>query len=211
MHGSIQACFAEYDRFGAQLLGDNLQKQTTRGRILWRVDDHGKLASLYILSPVEPNINLIVRDLGEYTEKPCVTKYYAPFLQSLKKDQIWGFRLRGNPTHAVVNASRGNGRSNILGHVTAEQQINWMMNKAHMLGVEIIIKNNAPMLKISDRRVSSFAHANTKITLNSALFDGVLRVLDPNILAFSIINGVGRAKAYGCGLLTLAKPNDCLL
>ncbi len=39
---------------------------------------------------------------------------------------------------------------------------------------------------------------------NAALFDGTLRCTDPGLLCRSVMNGVGRGKAFGMGLLSLA-------
>ena len=39
------------------------------------------------------------------------------------------------------------------------------------------------------------------------LFEGVLRVADPAALASAVENGLGSAKGYGFGLLSLARPN----
>ena len=35
-------------------------------------------------------------------------------------------------------------------------------------------------------------------------FDGSLTVTDPEKLRHALSNGIGRAKGYGCGMLTLA-------
>ncbi len=38
----------------------------------------------------------------------------------------------------------------------------------------------------------------------TAQFDGYLTVTDPRLLQHALVTGVGPAKAYGCGLMTLA-------
>jgi CRISPR system Cascade subunit CasE len=43
-----------------------------------------------------------------------------------------------------------------------------------------------------------------KIVLNIGTFGGVLRISDLDEFKRSLSNGIGRAKAYGCGLLTIA-------
>lgn len=42
------------------------------------------------------------------------------------------------------------------------------------------------------------------VSFNAALFDGVLTCLDPERLRNAVVNGVGRGKAFGMGLLSLA-------
>ena len=50
--------------------------------------------------------------------------------------------------------------------------------------------------------------AERSVTFRQATFDGVLRVDDPTLLRDSLVSGIGRAKGYGCGLLTLAPPRS---
>ena len=46
------------------------------------------------------------------------------------------------------------------------------------------------------------------VSIETAVFEGVLRVVDAASLARAMRNGIGRAKAYGCGLLTLALQSE---
>ena len=45
-----------------------------------------------------------------------------------------------------------------------------------------------------------------RVTLQTATFDGLLQVEDATIARDTLLAGVGPAKAYGLGLLTLAPP-----
>ncbi|GAA0514017.1 hypothetical protein GCM10011581_36950 [Saccharopolyspora subtropica] len=45
-----------------------------------------------------------------------------------------------------------------------------------------------------------------KITISPVRYDGHLTVTDPTALAHALQHGIGRAKAYGCGLFSLAPP-----
>ena len=44
------------------------------------------------------------------------------------------------------------------------------------------------------------------MTLVLATFEGVLEVTEPEALRRVLTHGIGRGKAYGCGLMTLARP-----
>ncbi|MBB0243412.1 type I-E CRISPR-associated protein Cas6/Cse3/CasE, partial [Streptomyces alkaliphilus] len=66
-------------------------------------------------------------------------------------------------------------------------------------------------LRITERRRQSFAkregernRKGSRVTLTTATFEGCLRVTDPSLFTDHLLNGIGPAKAYGCGLLTLA-------
>jgi CRISPR-associated protein Cas6/Cse3/CasE subtype I-E len=37
-------------------------------------------------------------------------------------------------------------------------------------------------------------------------FDGVLRVVDPDLMLLALKNGIGSQKAFGCGMLSIARP-----
>ena len=45
-------------------------------------------------------------------------------------------------------------------------------------------------------------HGN-KVTFTRAQYDGVLRVTDADALRRALVCGIGHAKGFGCGLLTL--------
>ena len=43
-----------------------------------------------------------------------------------------------------------------------------------------------------------------KVTLRTVVFEGVLTVRNLEHFKHALVSGIGRAKAYGCGLLTIA-------
>ncbi|MDT3766925.1 type I-E CRISPR-associated protein Cas6/Cse3/CasE [Gleimia hominis] len=56
----------------------------------------------------------------------------------------------------------------------------------------------------SDRRGSGKSPFK-RLSIRKAQFDGVLEVTDAGLLRSALLNGIGRAKGYGCGLMTM-KP-----
>jgi CRISPR system Cascade subunit CasE len=50
----------------------------------------------------------------------------------------------------------------------------------------------------------SATHTGPRVSLVTATYEGRLRVTDVDVLRERLLGGVGPAKAYGCGLLTLA-------
>ena len=56
------------------------------------------------------------------------------------------------------------------------------------------------------RGIEKFQHDGTYVTIQMATFQGVLEVRDPARLRACLVGGMGRSKAYGCGLMTLARP-----
>lgn len=172
------------------------------GRPLWRIDkDDALRPTLYILSDNVPDLTHLDEQAAWPSQPSAESTSYAPLLNALGVGQEWAFRLTANPTH------RGsiNGVSKVLGHVTVSQQIGWLISRQSALGISLG-PDESPRFTLTGREVRNFRRSGSSVTLSTATFDGVLRVEDPALLSDALTRGVGRAKAYGCGLLTLARP-----
>ena len=183
------------------------------GRVLWRVDGRarGTTASLYLLSPSEPDCSQIIQEAGTAGEQ-ARTLDYSPFLERLGAGQQWAFRLAANPSYS---ASRGPGaRGTRFGHVTVEQQRQWLVARAPGYGFElapvddegadtsvVVVRRERPVF----RRENPTRRARDRVTINRTVYEGVLRVTDAEALRRALVAGIGRSKAYGCGLMTLAR------
>lgn len=171
---------------------------TDPGRVLWRVDQRLEPSPLlYVLSTAQPDFAHLDEQAGWPTRRMAESVDFGPFLSQLSDRQSWSFRLTANPTH------RGevNGRQRVLAHVTEPQQRQWLVDRAEHLGVDFAVES----LMVTERRVDSFRRGNATVTLGIATFTGALVVRDADRLRSALVAGVGRAKAYGCGLLTLAR------
>jgi CRISPR system Cascade subunit CasE len=120
----------------------------------------------------------------------------------LQQGQEWQFRLRANPTHSVKQKEAPGSRGIVRACSTIEKQKEWLTTKAPKCGFSL----NG--FELVERGVSKFERQQQTVTLHMATFEGFLRVEDPPLLREALSTGIGRAKAYGCGLLTLVKPHD---
>ena len=174
------------------------------GRILWRVDssDSDKTLTLYVSSPTKPDLTGIIEQAGwPATDHGWRTASTATLLDRLATGQRWGFRLTANPVHNVAVPGE---RGKRLGHVTVGHQQQWFLDRAAGWGFAV----DDTALAVHSRRQLSFSRrtdgTDRTVTVAVATYDGVLTVTDPALLRRALGHGVGRAKAYGCGLLTLA-------
>ena len=176
------------------------------GRILWRLDITGHQYVLYVLSPEKPDFSALVEQAG-WDTRPGESAHCGRLLAKLENGQEWGFRLTANP----VKRQRGKG-DKILPHVTPAQQSAWLRERAQQWGFEVIPAEgqeleDAPT--VTGRNDLSFSRRDTgghvgRITLRKAQFDGALRITDAELFRKALVNGMGRGKAYGMGLMTLA-------
>lgn len=169
-------------------------------RNLWRIDKLGEHTYFLVLSREKPDFTHIIEQFGwPKTEQTWETKEYGTFLNRLDEGQQWHFRLCGNPVHSVK--TEGTARGKVYGHVTVEQQRQWFFARAQKNGFAV----SDDEFDLIERSVQKFRREKKYVTLSTAVFEGNLTVTDKVLLAAALKNGIGRAKAYGCGLLTLAK------
>ncbi|WP_026416386.1 type I-E CRISPR-associated protein Cas6/Cse3/CasE [Actinomadura oligospora] len=185
-------------------------------RVLWRVDNESNhQTSLYVVSAHRPDLTHLIEQAGwPHSDVPSwATKSYDPLLQRLKAGQQYSFRLTANPTHAVFRrGQRGDRRP----HVTVEQQTTWLLEKSSKAGFTILPSptphplpsEQAYNLRLVDRHRIKFSRGagSKQVTLHRVTFQGLLEVSDEAALRATLTQGIGRARAYGCGLLTLAPP-----
>ncbi len=184
-------------------------RRTDEGRVLWRLDSYDRnRVFLYAASPQRPDFTHLVEQAGWPTTQTWETRDYTRVLESLRKGQHWHFRLTANP----VRSGRRDGWANTkpLAHVTVKQQEQWLLDRADRLGFRVMpcTAGGADQLDVAvvHRAVRRFDHRGSRVTLAIATFEGHLEVIDTAALRRSLTHGIGRAKAYGCGLLTLARP-----
>ncbi|MDR2975154.1 MAG: type I-E CRISPR-associated protein Cas6/Cse3/CasE [Propionibacteriaceae bacterium] len=208
-------------------------------RALWRIDlDPGGPAWLYILSESEPSLVGLDEQIG-FPDRPPAwqTRPYDGLLSRLAEGQLWSFRLVANPvrtvTHDRASATRDLSGKRV-GHVTSRQQASWLIGadaytdcppveippglpsaqdtRAARNGFDVPLDDlGCAQVVVSDRRSLSLhkRDSDKPITLVTARFDGVLRITDVAKLRHALTHGIGHAKAFGCGLLTLASlPSD---
>jgi CRISPR system Cascade subunit CasE len=177
--------------------------QSMEGRVLWRLDRSRHEVFLYMVSPEPPDLTHLIEQAGWPTSSTWETRNYAPMLGQITAGQRYAFRLVANPVRQPREAELGGKR---VGHVTAAQQQEWLMDRVERSGFRILeAAEETPALVVSDREVKKFSRGSATVTLSTARFDGRLEVTDAGLLRKALAMGIGPAKGYGCGLMTLAR------
>lgn len=179
------------------------ETQADEGRVLWRIDQHDDSVELLIASPSKPCLVHIGEQAGWTTENTWATRDYSLLLDKLRSGDEYVFRVVANPSHTVTSDT---GRKQVVGHVTNQHQRRWFLDKADKHGFAVIPSKADPddvELLLRERDTTVFRRGSGRVTLVTAAFEGRLRVTDPEQLRYSLAHGIGRAKGYGCGLMTL--------
>jgi len=176
-------------------------------RILWRLDEEPHRVFLYVVSPQEPDFVHLAEQAGWPRTEQGLTRPYSAFLESLAPDQVWAFRLKASPVRYLP--APGGGRARRTVHVTAAQQEAWLVEKSASIGGALApLQDGGPSLQLTRRGTDVFSKgtSSSPVTLGWAQFDGLVRVVDADALRAALVGGIGPGKAYGCGLMTLARP-----
>lgn len=166
----------------------------TPPRFLWRVEpeniSHMPVVLVQSVHAAQWLILEAMRGYLKQTEgrKSAETKQVQ--LDALIQPQArYRFRLFANPT--VTREGKRHGLA------SEDTQLNWLGRQSQRLGFNV----QAARVTSSDVLKS---HGKS-IHVQRACFEGVLQVTDPKVLITAVRDGIGPAKAFGCGLLSLAR------
>lgn len=170
---------------------DNLKDLKREGRILFRIERkrNQNLPQVLIQSTLCPNWDFILND--EYLVKNPLFKQFK-YPKFSKGNKYW-FRLFANPTKKIEGKR--------VGMYNEEKQYEWLKRKFELEGCTIIHANIT-------RKEEVTARVNKKskqMTFYGVQFEGVLQIIDPKKFKNILKNGVGSGKAFGFGLLSIAK------
>jgi len=204
MHRRVLTAFADQElessarrEFGALYRVD----ETPRGDISVLVQsstapDWTRLPERYLLTTFEPN--------------PAITELSA-LERALETKRAFRFRLRANATKRLkANGEPKRGKRIEL--VGPEALLLWLRRKAAPSGFEIAKREqqgdpNAVetyRLQITEEPKVRGRRRGAQLTFGSSLFEGELVITDPPAFSATLRMGLGSAKAYGFGLLSLA-------
>ena len=180
------------------------------GRILWRLDDApGGRVWLYIASPSRPSLDGIVDQLGGGAVASGESKDYGPVLNRIERGQVWQFRVKANPARKVFLDKGRRAHEDVVGtiqgHVTEAHQRAWLLDRAEGHGFRVCTDDaGVEQVVVSARMREEFRRGDATVTVSTARYDGLLEVIDAETFRRTLGFGMGRAKSFGCGLMTIA-------
>ena len=177
------------------------EKAPRSNRLLFRVEPEqaGRGVAVLVQSHPEPPCWAFLERMGDYVRHVKGPKEAS---LSLREQQHLRFRLVANPTKKVQNKRVPliHDGANPQDHPTYHD---WLRRKAEQHGFEVLRVEDAPFrTALPDQRKK--AYDKKELPLFGVRFDGALRVTDAGALLNAVRSGIGPAKAFGFGLLSLA-------
>lgn len=168
-----------------------------RRRNLWRIDSLNGKRYILILSADKPDYSHMIRQFGDEQENVAI-KDYTNLLERIRNDGVWHFRLVANPSVATIVRDK----HRVVSHVTVEQQKKWLLDRAEKNGFAL----DQDSFDVVWRTRYNFRKADhNRVQFSAAAFEGWLTVKEENRFKELLINGIGRERAYGMGLMTVVK------
>lgn len=138
----------------------------------------------------------LVKELSDVSVKDVEGAYAA-----VGSGQRLRFLLHANPTFdAVVEGKRR--RTAIR---DAHRQVEWLMRKLADAGCHPFEADGQPQIAVGDTWQQRSRRGDARMTHQGVVYRGVLVVDDPEQLRDALRRGIGRGRAYGFGLLTVAR------
>lgn len=136
------------------------------------------------------------------------TKSMGRVLEALAPGARFRFLLVANPTRKVDTKTRPDGTKSNGRRVALrgeDEHLDWIARKGVQHGFRVAMGEHArPLVRVRPvprlqgwRRARMVAH-------DGVVFEGLLSVVDAGLMREALVHGIGSAKAYGMGLLSLA-------
>jgi len=196
----------------------------TAARVLFRTDDDGGRLQLLVQSKYEPNWNAFSNHLNgaRYLLAPPQVKEWQP---QFRAGQTLRFRLRANPTFRPKRDDGSDGERR--GLYREAERLDWLMRQRARCGfalpqVQTTLRREGEPLVFRGRSHDEltldlptcqvvdlndgrrFPLPDRKVQFSAARFDGVLEVANVESFQHALENGIGPAKGFGFGLLSVA-------
>lgn len=190
-----------YHSWVEQCFSSELQRHE-RSRKLWRIDPLQDKLYLLVVSELAPNLQKLEKYGVEGTGQ---TVNYDEFLNSLTDGLLARFRVTLNPVQSISSGKQSGKRGRVVPHVTVAQQLGYLEQQATKHGFELV-DNHYEVVNRTFRTLK-YQGDLKPVQISQVSYQGLLKITDAQKIKSAMTLGIGKKKAYGCGLLTLIPVN----
>ncbi|MEU3558525.1 type I-E CRISPR-associated protein Cas6/Cse3/CasE [Kitasatospora sp. NPDC006786] len=154
---------------------------------------------ILLQSSVQPDLTRLPPGYGR-----GATKSLAPLLAAMREGLAVRYRIAANPIRKPGRTTRELYNLSAVVPLRGAAADDWWTRQADGAGLQLTALRSEPLDAARGTRRSDQHH----IKHDRVLFEGIARITDPELLRTRLTAGIGKGKAYGCGLLSLAPHRD---
>lgn len=146
-----------------------------------------------------------------YLAQPVAMKDIGALYEHVRPGTELRFRLRANPVKRISDRDTTQDerwRGKRVDLRSEEAQLSWLRRKSAGAGFALLSVGARPEVDDAHVAVRSVLHGfrreTKQMTFRSVIFEGRLRVTDATTFLHALEHGIGPAKAFGFGLLSIA-------
>ncbi|WP_369359766.1 type I-E CRISPR-associated protein Cas6/Cse3/CasE [Streptomyces sp. cg2] len=171
--------------------------------ILFRLDDTPTGPHILLQSTHEPDLARLPVGYGHALSRPL-----NPLLDALRPGLTIRYRCVASAVRkpgATTRALYDLPAAVPLKGTAADE---WWLRQADAAGLKALTTHSQPLDAAQAIRKPRSSGKEQRIRHNRTRFDGTATIIDPDQLRTKITEGIGRGKAYGCGLLSIAPSRE---
>ncbi|MEV5606411.1 type I-E CRISPR-associated protein Cas6/Cse3/CasE [Streptomyces sp. NPDC052299] len=167
--------------------------------VLFRAEETPRGPQILLQSHIEPDSSRLPDAYGAVE-----TRSLDALLSNLHKGMVVNYRCVASPVRKPGAASREAYKLPPVVALSGNAAIEWWGRQADAGGLEPLHITAHPLATVRGQQSAKGPVAKQRIQHARTQFDGTARVLDAELLRDTLATGIGRGKAYGCGLLSIA-------
>ncbi|SOE31852.1 type I-E CRISPR-associated protein Cas6/Cse3/CasE [Streptomyces sp. OK228] len=171
--------------------------------VLFRVEDTPTGPHILLQSTHEPDLTRLPDSYGQ-----SVTRPLDPLLDALKPGLTIRYRCTASPVRKPGATTRALYSLPAVVPLNGPAADEWWTRQADAAGLKPLTLHPHPLDAAQGVRTNNGSSEKQRIRHNRTRFDGSAAITDPDLLRQKITEGIGRGKAYGCGLLSIAPTRE---
>ncbi|MFF5309781.1 type I-E CRISPR-associated protein Cas6/Cse3/CasE [Streptomyces massasporeus] len=171
--------------------------------VLFRVEDTSNGQHVLLQSSHEPDLTRLPNGYGTALTRPL-----DPLLEALETGLTVRYRCTASPVRKPGATTRARYNLPAAIPLSGEEADEWWTRQADTAGLKPLLSHSQAVEAARAVRTPNGANDKQHIRHNRIRFDGTATITNPDLLRQKITEGIGRGKAYGCGLLSIAPARN---
>lgn len=169
---------------------------SVRTRKLWRIDEVNHKKYLLVVSQNKPDIERF-EHYGIANSSSVID--YDKFLSKLKNGMHARFRAVLNPAVSKSTGKQSGQRGRVYECLSLDSQLEYLENRSKKNGFDLVENQYGIQHNNSELLIKS----NKPCYIKKVAYEGQLVIDNVDKFKSILLNGLGRKKAYGCGMFTI--------